>query len=144
MIIPLSNIWPVLLLFCFSSCFSVEFVADGAPKPGILLSHRKGWEEVEILKQAPRKRSYKTYGKVIVRNFGDGKITKFYLEKIKKELYERGMDGMYLTNAVIVPVPPTIFQTGTAQGYTTNTSEIARDAKVVEGTAFRFRDREEE
>ncbi|TGK05254.1 hypothetical protein EHQ53_16560 [Leptospira langatensis] len=144
MIIPLSNLSLLPLFFCIYSCFSVEFVADGVPKPGVIRSHRKSWEEVEILKQAPRKRSYKTYGKVVIRNFADGKITKFYMEKIKRELFDRGMDGMYLTNTAVVPIPPTIFQTGSAEGYTTNMSEIARDAKVLEANAFRYRDREEE
>ncbi|WP_232298458.1 hypothetical protein [Leptospira licerasiae] len=110
----------------------------------MLVSHKPGWEQIEILKHPPKRRNYKTYGRVIVRNFGDGRIEKFYYEKIKKELFDRGMDGMYLANIGTVPVPPTIFQTGTTEGYTTSMAEIAKDAKVLEGVAFRYREREEE
>ncbi|EID99875.1 hypothetical protein LEP1GSC185_2483 [Leptospira licerasiae serovar Varillal str. VAR 010] len=136
----------LLALSCLTlvSCFSVEFVQEGSQKETVLVSHKPGWEQIEILKHPPKRRNYKTYGRVIVRNFGDGRIEKFYYEKIKKELFDRGMDGMYLANIGTVPVPPTIFQTGTTEGYTTSMAEIAKDAKVLEGVAFRYREREEE
>ncbi|TGL32621.1 hypothetical protein EHQ52_15175 [Leptospira koniambonensis] len=136
----------ILALSCLTlvSCFSVEFIQEGSQKETVLISHKPGWEQIEILKHPPKRRNYKTYGRVIVRNFGDGRIEKFYYEKIKKELFDRGMDGMYLANVGLVPVPPTIFQTGTTEGYTTSMAEIAKDAKVIEGVAFRYREREEE
>ncbi|PJZ49821.1 hypothetical protein CH362_05700 [Leptospira saintgironsiae] len=136
----------ILTLSCLTlaSCFSVEFIQEGVQKETVLASHKPGWEQIEILKQPPKRRNYKTYGRVIVRNFGDGRIEKFYYEKIKKELFDRGMDGMYLANVGMVPVPPTIFQTGTTEGYTTSMAEIVKDAKVIEGVAFRYREREEE
>lgn len=136
----------ILVLSCLTlvSCFSVEFIQEGIQKETVLVSHKPGWEQIEILKQPPKRRNYKTYGRVIVRNFGDGRIEKFYYEKIKKELFDRGMDGMYLANVGMVPVPPTIFQTGTTEGYTTSMAEIVKDAKVIEGVAFRYREREEE
>lgn len=136
----------ILLLSCLTmvSCFSVEFIQEGNPGETTLVSHKAGWEQIEILKHPPKRRNYKTYGRLIVRNFGDGRIEKFYYEKIKKELFDRGMDGMYLANVGMVPIPPTIFQTGSAEGYTTNMAEISKDAKVLEGVAFRYREREEE
>ncbi|TGL59011.1 hypothetical protein [Leptospira sarikeiensis] len=137
------RILPILGLL-FLSCFSVEFVPEGIQKEAVLFSHKASWEQIEILKHPPKRRNYKTYGRLIVRNFGDGRIEKFYYEKIKKELYDRGMDGMYLANVGLVSVPPTIFQTGTTEGYTTSMAEIAKDAKVLEGVAFRYREREEE
>lgn len=136
----------ILLASCLTlvSCFSVEFIQEGSQKETVLVSHKPRWEQIEILKHPPKRRNYKTYGRLIVRNFGDGRIEKFYYEKIKKELFDRGMDGMYLANVGLVPVPPTIFQTGTTEGYTTNMAEIAKDAKVLEGVAFRYRERDEE
>lgn len=136
----------ILLVSCLIlvSCFSVEFIQEGSQKETVLISHKPGWEQIEILKHPPKRRNYKTYGRLIIRNFGDGKIEKFYYEKIKKELFDRGMDGMYLANVGLVPIPPTIFQTGSAEGYTSNMAEFAKDAKVLEGVAFRYREREEE
>ncbi|PJZ24235.1 hypothetical protein CH352_15825 [Leptospira hartskeerlii] len=141
------QVWKgILTLSCLTlvSCFSVEFIQEGTQKETVLVSHKPGWEQIEILKHPPKRRNYKTYGRIIVRNFGDGRIEKFYYEKIKKELFDRGMDGMYLANVGLVPVPPTIFQTGTTEGYTTSMAEIGKDAKVLEGVAFRYREREEE
>ncbi|WP_243401979.1 hypothetical protein [Leptospira haakeii] len=141
------HLWKgILAVYCLTlvSCFSVEFIQEGIQKETVLISHKPNWDQIEILKHPPKRRNYKTYGRVIVRNFGDGRIEKFYYEKIKKELFDRGMDGMYLANVGLVPVPPTIFQTGTTEGYTTSMAEIAKDAKVLEGVAFRYREREEE
>ncbi len=131
-----------LLVFCFVSCFSVEFVPEAGQKEETLVSHKKTWEQIEILKHSPKKKNYAIFGRMIVRNFGEGKIEKFYYDQIKKELFEKGMDGMYVVNTGTVAIPPTIFQAGSAEGYSSNIAEISKDARVIEGIAFRYRERD--
>lgn len=143
-IIPLVKCSAFALIFCFFSCFSIEFIPESGSKETVLVSHKKSWEQIEILKNSPKKKNYRVFGKLIIRNFGDGKIEKFYYDKIKKELFDKGMDGMYMYNSGLVAIPPTIFQTGSAEGYSYNMAEIAKDAKVIEAIAFRYRDKEEE
>ncbi|WP_243393416.1 hypothetical protein [Leptospira perolatii] len=129
----------ILPAFGFLGCFSVEFVVDHAYREELVYSHKSSWEEIEILKEAPKRKPYEVFGRVIIRNFGDGKLTKYYYDQIKKELYDRGMDGMFLSGTGVISISPIIFQTGTPEGYTTNVAEIGKQAKVIEGIGFRYK-----
>lgn len=143
-IIPFAKSARFLLLFGLTTCFSIEFIPEAPSQEETLISHKKNWEQIEILKNSPKKKNYRVFGKLIIRNFGEGKIEKYYYDKIKKELFDKGMDGMYVINSGMVPIPPTIFQAGSAEGYSYNMAEIAKDARVIEAMAFRYRDRHEE
>ncbi|TGK17164.1 hypothetical protein EHO61_12115 [Leptospira fluminis] len=130
----------LLLIGGLSSCQSVEFVPDVAYREDLIRTHKQSWKEIEILKQAPRNKSYEVFGRILLRNFGDGKVEKYYIDKIKKELFERGMDGMFYSGKGLVPVPATVFMSGTSAGYSTNVVELPQSAKVLEGIAFRYKE----
>ncbi|EQA47316.1 hypothetical protein LEP1GSC050_0771 [Leptospira broomii serovar Hurstbridge str. 5399] len=131
--------FPFVLFFLYS-CQSVEFIPDIVYREDLIRTHKQSWKDIEILKEAPRRREYEVYGRILIRNFGDGKTDKYYYDQIKKELFDRGMDGMFLAAKGIVSMPPTIFQSGTANGYSANFAELPQEARVLEGIAFRYKE----
>ncbi|EPG74936.1 putative lipoprotein [Leptospira fainei serovar Hurstbridge str. BUT 6] len=130
----------LFILFLLYSCQSVEFIPDIVYREDLIRTHKQSWKEIEILKEAPRRREYEVYGRILIRNFGDGKTDKYYYDQIRKELFDRGMDGMFLAAKGIVSMPPTLFQSGTANGYSANFAELPQEARVLEGIAFRYKE----
>lgn len=125
-----------LVLF---QCSSIDFI----PEPDYTNSfpgyQKNSWEEVEILFSRPNRR-FRIYGEIIVRDFQNTGTLSYYQTELKKELYRRKMDGVYIKNQNSLQIYEPIFQTMDSRGNITHTHESSKSMKVWKGYAFRYQD----
>ncbi len=131
---------PILLSTLFS-CESVEFIPETVLREEFGFSHKSSWNEIEIRTSSPPK-PYRTYGKIIIRSFANGRIPNYLIINLKKELYSNHMDGVIFTGKGIVNVPPTLIQSGNGDGNTVVIGYVNNEMGVIEGVAYRYKDNE--
>nr|WP_241555887.1 hypothetical protein [Leptospira yasudae] len=102
-------------------------------------SHKSSWNEIEIRNSSPPK-PYRTYGKIIIRSFANGRVPEYLVTELKKELYANHMDGVIFTGRGIVNVPPTLVQSGNGDGNTVAIGYVNNEMGVIEGVAYRYKD----
>ncbi|BDA77877.1 hypothetical protein LPTSP3_g08070 [Leptospira kobayashii] len=127
----------VLLLSLFSCSTTLEFI----PEPEYTLHYSRykkaSWEEVEILQERPEK-SFQILGEVVLRNQNEASWddVKSYL---KKAMWERKMDGVWIVSRKKHSVEALSFQTMDARGHTTHAYEYQDQVPIFRGYAFRYK-----
>ncbi|EJO68501.1 hypothetical protein LEP1GSC132_0707 [Leptospira kirschneri str. 200803703] len=129
---------PILLSTLFS-CESIEFIPDTILREEFGFSHKSSWNEIEIRNTSPPK-PYRTYGKVIIRSFANGRIPDYMIINLKKELFTNHMDGVIFTGKGIVNVPPVLVHSGNGDGNTVVIGYVNNEMGVIEGVAYRYKD----
>ncbi|AOP33516.1 hypothetical protein A0128_06455 [Leptospira tipperaryensis] len=136
----IAKILPVLILLStLFSCESVEFIPETVLREEFGYSHKSSWEEIEIRNSSPPK-PYRTYGKILIRTFVNGKVPDYLITSLKKELFENHMDGVIFTGKGIVNVPPTLVQSGNGDGNTVAIGYVNNEMGVIEGVAYRYKE----
>nr|WP_245667233.1 hypothetical protein [Leptospira tipperaryensis] len=136
----MAKILPVLILLStLFSCESVEFIPETVLREEFGYSHKSSWEEIEIRNSSPPK-PYRTYGKILIRTFVNGKVPDYLITSLKKELFENHMDGVIFTGKGIVNVPPTLVQSGNGDGNTVAIGYVNNEMGVIEGVAYRYKE----
>ncbi len=136
----IAKILPVLILLStLFSCESVEFIPETVLREEFAFSHKSSWEEIEIRNSSPPK-PYRTYGKILIRTFVNGKVPDYLIVSLKKELFSNHMDGVIFTGRGIVSVPPTLVQSGNGDGNTVAIGYVNNEMGVIEGVAYRYKD----
>ncbi|RHX80568.1 hypothetical protein EHQ05_15685 [Leptospira yasudae] len=129
----------LILLSTLFSCESVEFIPETVLREEFGFSHKSSWNEIEIRNSSPPK-PYRTYGKIIIRSFANGRVPEYLVTELKKELYANHMDGVIFTGRGIVNVPPTLVQSGNGDGNTVAIGYVNNEMGVIEGVAYRYKD----
>ncbi|XDD49195.1 hypothetical protein AB3N59_12305 [Leptospira sp. WS92.C1] len=129
----------LILLSTLFSCESVEFIPETVLRDEFGFSHKNIWNEIEIRNSSPPK-PYRTYGKILIRTFTNGKVPDYLIVSLKKELYSNHMDGVIFTGKGIVSVPPTLVQSGNGDGNTIAVGYIGNEMGIIEGVAYRYKD----
>ncbi|TGL62127.1 hypothetical protein EHQ58_02675 [Leptospira ognonensis] len=125
-----------LILFLFS-CSSVEFI----PEPEYTVYHsnfrKKSWEEVEILRERPTK-PFQILGEIKVRNQSEEPWQNVE-NLLKKEMWEKKMDGVWLTERNHQKVDGFSLETADSRGHTTSSYSDQNTMRVWKGYAFRYK-----
>ncbi|MCZ8239139.1 MAG: hypothetical protein O9346_14665 [Leptospiraceae bacterium] len=127
---------------CVSLYFNCNTTVDFIPDADYRKDHeeysKKSWQEVEILLSRPDRR-FLIVGTVAIRDFEGTGTLKDYTKNIKKEMFEKKMDGVWISSNKVESVDDTIFTTMDTRGKTTHAYESERQIKIWKGYAFRYR-----
>lgn len=130
------NIIPIFLLFIVS-CASVEFIPDSDFKETNSNYDKKKWDEVEIHVSRPPG-SLEFVGTVHLRNFESGNSLE-YLPMVKKELFEKKIDGVIFYRKTIEDAPPIVYSIRNQDGMPVSYYESDNEIRRITGQAFRYR-----
>ncbi|MCC5815897.1 MAG: hypothetical protein JJT78_14175 [Leptospira sp.] len=128
--------------FCFSlmlfmmQCTTVDFIPDSDYTPNNPNYSKNNWQEVEIYFTRPPKR-FTIQGEVKVRDFENSGRISDYLNYIKKDMYAKKMDGVWMKSAKVENVQDQIFQTMDSRGNVTHSYESETQVKIWRGYAYR-------
>lgn len=132
----------LITFICVSLYFNcnttVDFIPDADYHKEFENYSKKSWEEVEIHLSRPDQR-FLIVGTIAVRDFeGTGKL-KDYSRNIKKEMFDKKMDGIWISTNKLESVDDAIFTTMDSRGKTTHSYESERIIKIWKGYAFRYK-----
>ncbi|MCZ8342188.1 MAG: hypothetical protein O9301_04085 [Leptospira sp.] len=125
------------ILLSFIGCSSIDFI----PEPEYTRYHsryqKKDWEEIEILRERPTK-PFQILGDIVIRN-PEGLPFSDFVPSIKKDLFERKLDGVWMVEKRTSVVDNMSVHTMDSRGRSTNTYESRSTVPVWKGFAFRYK-----
>lgn len=128
--------FPILIFFM--QCTTVDFIPDSDYNPKYPNYNKKDWEEVEIHFARPDKR-ISIQGQIKIRDFENSGTLQHYVNYIKKDMFAKKMDGVWIKQSKVQSVQDSIFQTMDSRGNITHSHEAETDMKIWTGYAFRDR-----
>ncbi len=124
------------LIFCFFlGCSSIEFIPDQSYTVYHSRYAYRSWEEVEIRRDRPT-RAFQIVGEMVIKNHEGGNLEE---DKLRKELFERKLDGIWITNKSKQTVDGLGFETMDSRGHTTHTYEAKEQIPVWRGFCYRYK-----
>jgi|JI8StandDraft_1071087.scaffolds.fasta_scaffold02988_5 uncharacterized protein YceK len=134
MILKIKYFATLLLLV---GCSSVEFI----PEPEYTAYNQnyriKSWQDVEVTRQRPSK-AFLILGEVVIRNQAD-QAWESIESSLKKEMWERKMDGAWLVEKKHQKVDGFSLETTDNRGHTTSSYNDENNMRVWRGYAFRYK-----
>ncbi|MCW7493382.1 hypothetical protein ND861_12110 [Leptospira sp. 2 VSF19] len=129
------SLFPLLLFVV--GCSTVDFIPEPDFRPNDSRYKVKSWEEVEILRERP-KRLFKIVGEVVVRNTED--LTwDDYEPRVKKDLFRRKIDGVWMTEKNQNTVDSVTVETMDQKGRSTNSYLQKSNLPFWKGYAYRYK-----
>ncbi|TGN21085.1 hypothetical protein [Leptospira idonii] len=125
------------VFLAFISCSTIEFI----PEPeytAYRAGYRKAnWEEIEILRERPRK-PFQIMGEIVIRNQSEAPWEELEIS-LKKEMWEKKMDGVWMIQKKQQSVDALSFETMDNRGHTTHSYKHQSNLPVWTGYAFRYK-----
>jgi hypothetical protein len=125
------------LLFLLVGCSSVEFIPEPEYTTYYTNYRKKSWEQVETLRERPG-RPFLILGEVVVRNQAEEPWEVIEIS-LKKEMWERKMDGVWLVEKKQQKVDGFSLETMDNRGHTTSSYNDENNMRVWRGYAFRYK-----
>jgi hypothetical protein len=124
---------------CFAiSCTTIDFIPEYDYSSSHPTYSKKSWEEVEIHYSRPDRR-INIQGTVKIKDFeGTGRLQD-YETYIKKEMFRRKMDGVWIEKMRLQSIHDPLVQTMDTRGNVTHTYES--ESVLRSWTGYAFRDR---
>lgn len=125
-----------LLFLAFSlGCGSIEFIPDQSFTAYNSRFSLKSWEEVEIRRDRPS-RAFLLVGEMVIKSHEGGTLEE---ERLKKELFSRKMDGIWITQKSKETLNGLGFETMDSRGHTTHTYDFKEHIPVWRGYCYRYK-----
>lgn len=128
----------LFFLLLFYSCSTVEFIPNAEYKSDYKKYSKKKWNDVEIVFQKPVK-PIEIMGSIVIRNFNGDLNSKYYKNKLKKKLFEKKLDGVWIISGKITDVTPLVIQTQNADGLPLAYYEANNEMGKIKGYPFRYK-----
>ncbi|GBF50713.1 putative lipoprotein [Leptospira ryugenii] len=126
-----------LAVFFLVGCSTVDFIPDPDFRQNYPKYQKKTWEEVELQYVRPNK-PFVVMGEIIVRN-QNGQSWRELESSVKRELWERKLDGAWMTEKRSQKVDGFNLETQDSRGHTTNSYKDEMNLLIWKGIAYRYR-----
>lgn len=126
------------ILLSIMQCTTVDFIPDSDYSPHNPDYSKEHWSEVEIYFTRPPKR-FIIQGEVKIRDFENSGKFSSYINYLKKDMYSKKMDGVWVKTTKVESVQDQIFQTMDSRGNVTHSYEAETQVKIWKGYAYRDR-----
>lgn len=123
----------------FMQCTTVDFIPEPDHRPTYPEYSKKSWEDVEVVFSRPNKR-INIQGRIKVRDFENSGKINHYINFIKKDMFRRKMDGVWIKQTKQDSVEDSIFQTMDSRGNITHAHTSEKQVKLWTGYAYRDRE----
>jgi hypothetical protein len=117
---------------------TVDFIPEPDYSPEYAKYQKKSWEEVEIHTSRPSQ-PIRILGIISVRDFEDTGRFKDYSRGIKKDMFQKKMDGVWVDTNKLESVDDTVFTTMDSRDRVTHSYEGKRQILIWKGYAFRYK-----
>lgn len=125
------------LILPFIGCSAIDFI----PEPEYTVHHarykKKHWEEVELVRERP-KQPFQILGDIVVRNPESLPLDAF-ATSIKKDLFERKMDGVWIVEKNTSVIDNLSVETLDSRGKQTNAYRSKSTVPFWKGFAYRYK-----
>ncbi|MDF3818905.1 hypothetical protein P3G55_03280 [Leptospira sp. 96542] len=129
------KILKILCLFLVTACSTLEFIPEPEYSPHYANYRKKTWEEVEIKRERPSQ-NFQIMAEVVIRN-AQGSSWEELEPAIKRELFQRKMDGIWITEKKQTLVDSMSYETMDTRGHTTNSYKQKSVLPFWKGYAYR-------
>jgi hypothetical protein len=128
----------IVLFFSGSCSTTVDFIPETDYTPEYEKYQKKTWEDVEIHTSRPTN-PIRILGIISIRDFEDTGKFKDYSRGVKKEMFQKKMDGVWVDTNKLESVDETIFTTMDSRDRVTHSYEGKKQMLIWKGYAFRYK-----
>lgn len=131
------KLFPLTLLLGLLHCSTVDFIPEPEYTAYNSQYKKKSWEDVEVWRGRPN-RSFNILGEIVIRNESE-KPWEILEIAVKKEMWDRKMDGIWLVDKKQQKVDGFSLETMDTRGHTTSNYNSENTMRVWQGFAFRYK-----